>query len=218
MFSKRPAFWDPQRNFYPIRHPTRNGAFKTLAYIQWRSVRSPKRIPGILPTHWCISRVVGSGGLWNCNTAGTSTAFVPESWRFKIRWFSLQKIPAAQPWNVFVGWERWNQPHRNATGKNCDSPVWRVYFTCSLIRSPLQNTTEIEDGFGLRKKHVGKWLSSSRESFQASGYKLDVRFGVRSLPGCERHQRFPLQKLEQRFAQEDLLSRWMCFLFFKVPD
>ena len=39
----------------------------------------------------------------------------------------------------------------------------------------------------------------------------DVRFGVRSLPGCERHQRFPLQKLEQRFAQEDLLSKWMCF-------
>ena len=88
---------------------------------------------------------------------------------------------------------------------------------CPLIDRHFRNTTEIEDGFGLRKNMLGNGYLHLGNRSKHLVTSNDVRFGVRSLPGCERHQRFPLQKLEQRFAQEDLLSRWMCFLFFKVP-
>lgn len=121
--------------------------------------------------------------------------------------FPFRKFRTAQPWKVFVGWERLNQPHRTPLEKTVIQQfgVFTVNM-CPLIDRHFKNTTEIEDGFGLRKNMLGNGYLHLGNRSKHLVTSNDVRFGVRSLPGCERHQRFPLQKLEQRFAQEDLLS------------
>jgi len=108
-----------------------------------------------------------------------------------------------------LGWERWNHSSpKKATWKKTVIQQFGVFTAhmCPLIDLHFKNTTEIEDGFGLRKNMLGNGYVHLGNRSKHLVTSNDVRFGVRSLPGCERHQRFPLQKLEQRFAQEDLLS------------